>query len=691
MKGQSERTGLPRRAPAIAFLLDWAQRKSFHFAISFCILAAACSTWLSGLNFPEQNNRWQIPVVLDFAHSAEGPHDAYAQSFTNFISLFWIVVRSFTTEANIERVFVTLQLAGNALLACAIFALLRHVSRSPWASAWVTGFLCFCYGLWGATQLGYSEVFTTYATHTQYAVALCLFAFLQLLGGRSLRAAILLGGAANINLFMGVWGALAAGLMLVGLDRRVASRRQILFSLLFLLIAAPVALWGLHASAGGGIVPYAFLRRSLAGHVFGFDYPRALVQTFALGLAAALAVRTAPRDHGSHVCGMAMLACMIVLGLGAIMPYLSQSHLPILLHPLRFVSVVMPMTALCAGLLFITAWEKPSAPLLFPAAMALAGFMLKLPVVSVIGFTLAIPQADRKARLLALLLATACLLALWLPAPETEISTKSVMAFGLTCLILTAISLLQPDAPPLPSRMIAAVSAAITIAPASPLTQPAILLTTMALCLWLALPDRPRLAAAAAGCAALVMLMSVRGDPVALPGIGIGLSLLILSPLIARLRGFDRLARLGLAALVPALMLLGGLSGARAGFAPDPSAQQRDFLAAQHWARRNTPPDTMFLPIHVEDGFSLLSRRPVWWEESHGAAALWQPSYYPIWSRRGTMLDAASSEPVLLDLARREQIAYLVVPSAEAHRFANIPTAFRNEHYAILKVSGSHQ
>jgi hypothetical protein len=660
-------------------------------ALLFCVLAALCSTWLSGINFPEQNNRWQIPVVLDFAGSAEGPHDAYSRSFANFISLFWIAVRGFTNESNIEAVFVAIQLAGNALLASAIFTLIRQAGNRPWPAAFVTGFLCFCYGLWGATPLGYSEIFVTYATHTQYAIALCLFGLALIMGNRPYLAAILFGIAANINLFMAVWGGLTAGCALVVIQRRIVTREQLGFSLLFLAIAAPVTLWGLSAGESGGGIPAAFFRDFLAGHVYGFDYPRALTQSFALLLAAGLATCAAFSNEAGQRLGIVMLVATAVLAAAAAMPYLTDASLLLLLHPLRFTSIPVVLAAGCAGALFLAALRGPAdgspyAPPLFAAALALSGFALKLPVVILFGFALAVPRDYPRTRAVALLLSAACSLALFLPAPDAAAPGKAALALLMMCGILAAVALLRPESAPLPLRLTAAALGGVATLPLSPVIGVSVLLATAAAILC-AVPRRPHAAGAvAAAAAAALMLWTVRDDPAALAMMGLGVLLLAFAPMLRTIAIVPPLARVGLFALVPLLMVAGLANGARHGFAPTPTAEQRDFMAAQRWARVHMPQSANVLPIGVADDFSLFSRRSVWWEQSQGAAVLWQPSFLPLWSDRRAALDAASTPQKIVALARREGIDYLVVRSSEAPTFGDLAPAYANAHFTILGV-----
>ncbi|WP_144243881.1 hypothetical protein [Sphingopyxis sp. MWB1] len=665
--------------------------------LPFCLSLAAglCATFLSGLNFPEQNNRWQIPVVLDFAGSAEGPHDEYTQSFANFISLFWIAIRSFTDEQNIQTVFVAIQLAGNALLAGAIFMLIRAGGQSSrpthWGAAWLTAFLCFAYGLWGATPLGYSEIFVTYATHTQYAIALALFSFALLIGRRPYMTALLLGVAANINLFMAVWSALAAGLALIALQRRAPTRQQFLFSAIFLTIAAPVTLWGLTASEGGGAIPVSFFRTFLAGHIYALDYPQAFVQTFALLITATLAIFYAQAQAEQRRLAIVMAACTGVLGMAAVMPYAADVSLLLLLHPLRFTSIPVVLAAICAASLCLAALKEDSvgqkaSVSLFAAALALAGFMLKQPLLSSFGFALAIAAEHGRARMGAHILAAVCALATLLPAPGAAISAKAALSFAMASGLLALVALLKPEDAPLRQRVIAISLGAIATVPLVGTTQMAAPLAAAAI-LSLLLRRGHVMGLFAAMAAFVLVLWGLRDDPLNLGLMAGGGGLLLLLPSMRGLHFAPALARAALVAFVPLLCLAGLANGARHQFAPSPTPAQRDFLAAQQWARANTPRDAVFLPVGMEQGFALFSRRPIWWEQSQGAAVLWQPSFLPTWEARKRALEQATTADAIERLARREAISYLVVPLGQMESFSQAKPIYTNDHVAILDVA----
>jgi hypothetical protein len=267
------------------------------WAFSFCTLAAISATFLSGIHFPEQNNIWTIPIVLDFAHSVEGPHDAYNKTFAHFVSYLWILVRMISTEQNVQMVFILLQLLGNCLLSALMYAFIRTITKNIALSAMIAAGFCFCYGLWGPTRLGYAEVFVTCATHTQFAIIGCLFGILLLVHLRILWASIFFGLAANINLYMAFWTTAAGGLFTVALERRLPTWRQIKFAVIMILVSTPTLVWAFSgATIHRPAIPTSHFH-IYSGHIYALVFPQALTQTLALGLVAALAMIANHKDN----------------------------------------------------------------------------------------------------------------------------------------------------------------------------------------------------------------------------------------------------------------------------------------------------------------------------------------------------------------------------------------------------------
>jgi hypothetical protein len=123
------------------------------------------------------------------------------------------------------------------------------------------------------------------------------------------------------------------------------------------------------------------------------------------------------------------------------------------------------------------------------------------------------------------------------------------------------------------------------------------------------------------------------------------------------------------------------------------ATKRADWLALADWAKTSTPRDTVFLlpvtqpyprsslPVEPErmadlqvgsEIFSTLSHRQVWVTAKYGAAALWLPSYYPIWHERmlGSLLAKDLSERMAY--ARSEGIGLVVDDCAVADSHAPV-------------------
>jgi hypothetical protein len=317
---------------------------------------------------------------------------------------------------------------------------MRTITKNTMRSAMIAAGFSFCYGLWGATRLGYSEVFVTYATHTQFAIIVCLLGILLLVHLRILWASTFFGLAANINLFMAVWTTAAGGLFTVALERRLPTWRQIKFAAIMILVSTPTLVWAFSgATIHRPAIPTSFIH-IMTGHIYALVYPQALIQTLALGLVAALAMIANHKDN-LPACrlGIATLCCVAALTIGTAMPYVTDAQLLLLLLPLRFTSVVVLLAAISAGVLVVLRMNERTDQSL-GAFLAAGGFLLKSPIVSIFGFSLLLPATSSGYRSLRIMIPIIGVLAVWLWAPITEASPKSALAFILLSAILVAAS-----------------------------------------------------------------------------------------------------------------------------------------------------------------------------------------------------------------------------------------------------------
>lgn len=641
--------------------------RSRHVAASAacCAIAGIAATYLSGLNFPEANNVWHIPVVLDLGNSLEGPHDLYHRSFSKFVSAFWLLVRQVTTESNIGTVFPIIQLLGNMMLSLSLFALVVQATRSAARSALVVSGLSVCYGLWGVTRLGGSELFITYATHTQFSIVLCLLALCLLLAGRPAWSGVVLSLAADANLFMAGWTGLAAGLYLVASERRVPTRSQLALAGTFLVLSIPIAVWALRSGSASSSLPPGFFRDHIPGHVYALTAPQAAIQTLMLGLAAGLAAAFHSDAGRIRRLGLLMLASVAALVAGSIMPYVTDTALLLQLNPLRFTSVLTLLAAAAAAALLVLGLDRKSPDGAIFLFVAVLGFGLKSPVVSILGLSFALPPSLRWAGLV--LSATAGLATL-IPGGMADGSPKAQLAFLLLCAVLAVAMLRRPALPAArdDASWLSTIAAWATIAAVPGVGPWPILLASAGLPAAF-LPKRaPSWMAPAANAAAIVLAMTLGWtDASRMLPVAAGLCLLIAGAFLCRLHSLDavriRWAGAAAAASVFVMAAAGLAKGAQAGFAVQHSAETQAFLSAEAWARANTPPDTMFdFWRRDRDGFSLFSRRPIWWEAAQIAGALWEPALYPIWQCRSTAIEAARSDEAREDVALRANVEYLI-------------------------------
>src|SRR5436309_13422124 len=95
-------------------------------AVAATVLVLAwTSVMLPGFGFPAGNNIYHVPIVLHYASSPEGPHDAFTRSLDHFVSGVWPVLGLIANERNVAWVFFFAQLATRLVFVAGLYALLR--------------------------------------------------------------------------------------------------------------------------------------------------------------------------------------------------------------------------------------------------------------------------------------------------------------------------------------------------------------------------------------------------------------------------------------------------------------------------------------------------------------------------------------------------------------------------------------
>lgn len=232
-------------------------------AVFGLIVAICCAVSVSatGNAFGVGNNVFHIPIVLGLSSDPMFRDDAFYASLSRFTSVVWPIVKVFTTEENVRDVFASLQYAsrGLAFVAIALF-LLRGLELSRFATVIALFALAGTPWLIGLSPVGGHGLFVHYFTHSELTWGFLLFAWLALFKHRYIAAASLLGLVFSINGFIGVWSVVAALVATLARGERGPPLRTVLQSaLVFLLFAAPAAIWIAGAVTGEPPAGFSFL------------------------------------------------------------------------------------------------------------------------------------------------------------------------------------------------------------------------------------------------------------------------------------------------------------------------------------------------------------------------------------------------------------------------------------------------
>lgn len=628
---------------------------------SLRVLAALATIplfYLGTPKFPWGTNLYHVPIVLNYAASAEGPHDAFHQSLAKFISYFWLLVRFAATESNLEFVFIALAYIGFASTVWALLLVARSAGapeRLPLiiAIALVAGMALFNSG----SPLGNSELLVRVASHSQIATALCLLAVALACCERWLCAAVVIGLTGNVNLFLAFWtgtalyGTLLFIALLSGWQRNIRTLAG--FPILAGILTLPTLVW-IASVEGGDVADFSyaqFLRDYYPHHFFAHLRPAAAIEFFGTTVLTLLLLSRGMPE----VFGRSTLVRFTAIGIAILFAtqpvfYLFDYRLLLNLHPLRFVGTLM----LCETALLVAAWVRlqaagdPRCASLFIAliGVGLPGGALKLLGLALFAVQSKLPRRWGAAALVGVAIAT-LLTVVWPESTSwTEPTRLPILALSLVVLSLS--ELISNSRWKL-ATMIAA--ATISVAP----------VVAAGAARKLTLVDFAWVASVGAAIALVFVLGPVTARSLSLRAIHIGAASVVL-----------------ILATGTALMCQAGLGSA-------PDTKLDDFKAAQIWARASTPPGTLFQSLHA-NGFATLSRRPVWFDHTQGAAVMWDPAFYQEWEQRRRLIRNAKTPEELAALARSEGISYLVVESRQAVALEalGLKPVYRNRTFTIL-------
>lgn len=669
----------------------------FILAISAATLAVLAS---QGFDFPISNNVFHVPIVLDYAGSAEGPNDAFHLSLARFASGLWPALSLVATEGNLAALFLTVHLAGIAFL---FFAILRIASDSVSESGAIVlsaflPFLAVMPLLQGVSPIGRNEIVINYLSHSQAVIPFVLISLFLMMRGRPIWSALTMGAAFNLNAFVAVWGAVMLAVAAIGLTGRAGWRAQVglLFRMgvAFNLASLPTGIWIASTMfVGEAGEPFDFieyLRAYYPHHTF-IDGHLSVSLTAMLFLAACAPMFPLIGDRLPRTARTALASffgaglAIVVLGVG--LPYLANSRLLLNLYPLRMDAYVL-LFALLACLIWLgSAFSRDDAASRGAALLGLLSFAIGAPVMLALAVLAARPDSARLRAFVTAIIAAAAGVTFGFGEPVLVVPD-----FSVKLLFFVALQ--------------AAVIACFFSGAGMPLYRTVILLCGVAAQMLVGGEGAVATGVFYGALAAAVAFRRVEIVGVALLAAAVAIYLqrpaawwflaypiigivLLTHVLAARWDGVAVLMRWSRAAAAPALCICafalaayfymgrGGLCGG--------AGCHADRVAAEAWARENTAPGAVFLPVDV-DGFSTLSRRPVWVDWKIGAMVMWAPETHDLWRSRYARLSSVETTDAAFSLAWEEGIEYLVFSNAWLAERDDAPCmAYRNDMFTIAR------
>lgn len=406
------------------------QRTSW-LAIGFVLLATALSMLATGFAFGVANNAFHIPYVLRYGELAQFRHDALYHSLEQFASLVWPLVRLVSNERNIEQVFLAAALLSRLLAFAAMLWFFRANGAGRGAALALSLLTAAaCAWLLDSSPMGSHGMFIGYFSHSEVTWGPLLAALVAAQRGRLPLAAALAGLVFSINAFVGVWLAAILGCTVLADPRQRRDWKTLAWSALaFLALCSPVLAWvASDLGRQGKGTPFSYIdyiRTYYSKHfLIEAEKPQEIATVVLLaccGLAAARLQRQA-RFWTAAVGG-----CVLLLLVGAVLPYVLNQRFVFNLHLLRSDGVLQFVTALLA--------IGAAVPPLFDAQAPRARRILAL---LALGFLLSPPL--RWSSALACALAMAALLYLRAHA-DTLAGRRQDLVAALVCLAALAADL----------------------------------------------------------------------------------------------------------------------------------------------------------------------------------------------------------------------------------------------------------
>ena len=349
-------------------------------------VAAAVSVGLQGFYFAVINNSYHIPIVDGWIDDPQFASDQYIQSLRYHTSYVWPLAHQMARWLSTHDTFLLLHVANRVAMFFGLGLLVRALGVRTLAgvSACVLSIAVTRY-LLAASGPGEHDLFMPFLNHSSLTWPFLFASWLFLLRGRIALSLAMQGPVFAVNAFVAICGgpAVAAG-CLAALPSGRATRRAGLLQLLAglalaLAIAAPTIRWILDSfTEQPAAAPFSFLG-FLHSYYMKHWYvtaasPRRLVSfcIVALGGLACLRLLGPPARCLVPV----WWGYLAVFAAGAALPYVADSRVLLVLHPMRVGAGCLVMLCVVAIVAYLgrTLEAMPSPAAALAAALGLLGF-----------------------------------------------------------------------------------------------------------------------------------------------------------------------------------------------------------------------------------------------------------------------------------------------------------------------------
>lgn len=680
-------------------------RKVAATALIVLLIATMSSVALHGFDYPVYNNLFHVPIVLDFAGSAEGPADLYIESLDRYVSGVWVALSLVATESNIYALFLGLHIIVRVLVGFMMWRISSLLGGNRPVTIALACFLLFFDTFLGNSKVGHNDFLAPYLTQTEVVVPIVMGSWWLTLRGRHVAAAGLLGLAFNVNAFIALWAALAGGVAMV-VDRHNEAPGKIVATAakmagMFALVASPTAIWIFSTIADTQPYPHfsfgQYLRDRYPFHTFIDVQVPETVTTVLFIAAGFMALRLASdgwsRRQKSIVWSL-LCTLTAVFAFGMVLPYVTDMRLLLLLYPLRMDTYVVFLLGIVMVAWAGAAYAKEDAqhiPYSMIGLFSLVNGNVALLLLSVI----AVGDRTSKAPVSRFWPA-----GLWIAVAVTHLVSGEAVALSSQPPAVAAITLVLQGAvvacflarkdDSIAESFVFVSVCALGVYPAIGSTLAYVLVAgayAAALLCGYGMRPRPVLALIAPLLLVIASIPSINQIALLIGVLLMPLAAKYAVPFLSK-RVFAR-AEINVNmvyVMLAAFVILGPADLARRGGLSQDPEETRLLAEAQLWARRNIPAHRTVLAVGVND-FSTLSRRPVWVDWKLGNVVLWAPETYATWSSRWAEMKRIRSIVDAEILATREGIDYIVydkdtLPSAGISAECVL---FENERYWIMK------